>query len=153
MSYLHLVSGFVASPYVVGKFLYNYAYTWFLPSITLIKQSEEIELNDIQASGGLNDIQASGGLNNIQASGSLQHNKIQKKYTVIPYTPIGIKFPSPYDITSKILTTVIIEVPIFVAKSFYTSPITTTIALYAVLPEGVWLIVGPKLIYHIPKLL
>jgi hypothetical protein len=128
MSILHLGYGLLNSPHIIGRFMYNYGWSWFTPTISFTK-NQEIELQ------------------------SQEKKKQDDSTALIPYVPITIKMPTAYDVSAKIITTVIVEVPVFVIKNLYNSPIPTAVALYTILPTEVWMIVGPRILYFLPKLL
>ena len=127
MSVLHLGYGLLNSPHIIGRFMYNYGWSWFAPTISFTK-NQEIELQSPE-----------------------DKREIIKKHE--ESTSLSIKMPTAYDVSTKIITTVIVEVPVFVIKNLYNSPIPTAVALYALLPTEVWIVVGPRVLYFLPKLL
>jgi hypothetical protein len=123
----------MTSPHIIGRFMYNYGWSWFAPTVSFKKNIPENEI-ELQAS---------------------IDKRLQKEpcTDIVPFIPITIKMPTAYDVSAKIITTAVIEVPIFVFKNLYNSPIPTAVALYAVLPTEVWIVVGPRILYYLPKLL
>jgi hypothetical protein len=130
MSLLHLTHGLLNSPYIIGKIVYKYGFSWFAPTVSIVK-SQEIELQTPEDK-------------------RLSKNKCT---ALIPYIPIQITMPTAYDVSVKIISTTVVEIPLYIIKSLYNSPIPTAVALYAVLPADVWMIVGPRILYYLPRLL
>ena len=135
MSLVHLSYGLLHSPALLGRLFYNYGWSWFAPTVSFVKTSPtEIEL---------------------QTPGDKRTGDTKEDLStaLIPYVPIKIQMPTAYDVSAKIITTVVVEVPLFVIKNLYNSPLPTAVALYAVLPTEVWMVVGPRVLYYLPKLL
>jgi hypothetical protein len=76
---------------------------------------------------------------------------------LVPYVPSAktsynlwphliVQMPSAAEIGTRALTTLVIDLPIYTAKSLYASPIPTLIALYAILPAPVWQVLFPRLL-------
>ncbi len=66
---------------------------------------------------------------------------------LIPYYRpyISLHFPTITEIGARILTMIIMDLPLYAIKSLYTSPIPTTIALYTVLPNPIWKLTTPMI--------
>jgi len=137
MSLIHLGYGILSSPPLIGRFIYNYGWSWMAPTISFKNNSNDIELQEPSRVKINND----------------KEIKRSECKELVSYIPINIEMPTPYDVIIKIITTTAVEVPLFVLKNLYNSPIPTTVALYALLPTEVWMVIGPRVLYYLPKLL
>jgi hypothetical protein len=150
MSHLiYLGQGIIAYPYTVIKLVGGYMIPWLSPKLTLEhadQPSKEIELIGRPLFPDKND-------DLVQSIISDDPEK-STHTAIIPYHPrLSIHTPTLGEISSRALTTVIIDIPFYTVKSMYTSPIPTIIALYAVLPAPVWQAMVPNILYYLPRLL
>jgi hypothetical protein len=81
-------------------------------------------------------------------------DKTKSSTALIPYSPyLSIHIPTLIEIRSRILTSIFIDLPWYTIKQMYKAPIPTAIILYVVLPQSIWLIIGPRVLYWLPGLL
>ncbi len=136
---LYFGHGVVASPYTALTAVCNYVAPWFAPSLTFTADKNPPADKEIELIGRSLDNTA---------------EEPKKCTSLIPYHPhLSINVPTLGEIGARALTATIIDLPVYTVKSLYASPVPTMIALYAVLPYPVWQIVGPRLLYLLPKLL
>ena len=61
---------------------------------------------------------------------------------------LKIQFPTKKEITKRVLTTIILDIPWFIIKNFYNYPIPTIITLYSILPQDIFYYISYSIIYY-----
>lgn len=91
----------------------KHVYNWVSP--TVVVKTNDIEMGIIkEAEDGWLDVELTG-----------------KKPSIIQSIPrIKFQFPSSTQVAERVLTTLILDVPVYTIKSVYQSPILTTLILY-----------------------
>lgn len=131
--------GVTSSPLFALKNICTYIVPLFHPSIYWKNSShqEMIEL-DVTENGKLIKV------TNIDTENALLAN----------YFPlIKIHIPTVSEIGTQAISTLIIDVPIYTMRYLYSAPIPTVIALYAILPAKVWIMILPRLFRLLPALI
>lgn len=138
--------GLLSSPYVVFKTVSGYVIPWVMPSIRVsldpIKKEPEKKEKEIELIGKSLFP---------ESSDPEKEPAVKEPSTaLIPYQPhIALHIPTLAEIGSRALTSIIIDLPIFVIKNLYKSPVPTMIALYAILPAPVWQMIFPRLLSYL----
>ncbi len=172
MSYIYNFGyGILSTNYTLAKGLYTiaqYSMTWFSPVV--IFPSKEIELgsfprNPLIKNDNNKDINPEdkyalvvydpkiAKINALKYSEDISKALVIRKNSISYIPNIQVKMPSVSDISSRILMSMIIDLPLYTLKCFSIAPIPTIIALYAILPPEIWYTIAPKLFYYLPRLL
>ena len=156
----------IHAPYAVGRIVVAYVVPWFTPRVSV-----SLEERESQDAGRVREVELIGrplGSRNIEkavgevgevgdageasessetSTGLIPGPPVQKPSTYL-WPHLVVNMPSAAEIGTRALTTLVVELPAFTAKSLYASPVPTLIVLYAILPSPVWKVLFPRLLRY-----
>ena len=62
------------------------------------------------------------------------------------YLPFHLEYPSSSDVASRVISAAVFDLPCFVIKNLYYSPLQTSFVLYMILPKDIWYQLYPKIL-------
>ena len=130
MSHLYTIGSKIAHNIVGGNYLIqsvlytsNHVYVWFQPKIT----TESVEMVPVITEEVVEDCWV-----NIIKEG-------EAGSALVPC--VHLEYPTKAEITGRVLTTLAVDVPMYIFNCCYYSPVTTAITLYTILPPELFLLI------------